>query len=757
MSMEPQTFILFSLAVDAILAAALVFLWLRQRQEWHALFWAVGQTALSLNTLFRYLAPSHEYGHLISACTLAASIAGYWAGTEFFLGHFKRRHLQRAAIVYALLALGIYALWSAQPTWISKGTSGSIGAALLWAGFRLTAHRNRYRFLGWVLIVRGTFNLANALGFIPPLFEIWFAVTVTVKTVSMLCLIYAVQEKVQQRYAHTIDSLSNGFLILDRNGFIHEINERCVTLLGYSAASELIATHLANHLPGTTRQMVTDYFGRFETASQYPFVETTTINLRNGAALPVEMISSPYSDGNDLYCMIQLMDISERKKKDTLLYRAARYDNITGFFNRYGLSQELTRCIAEAESAGSECAVIFIDLDKFKRVNDSFGHTVGDELLRQIAQRLHGLLGHGAILGRFGGDEFVAVLPALRAGTATTMATFCGEQVMRALSTGFDLSNQSLTVSASIGMACYPEHGSSADMLIRHADIAMYDVKKHGRGELRFFDDAMNAYAKDALVIDGALRGAIEAGELRLVYQPIVDARGLTLKKVEALLRWNSASLGPVSPDRFIPVAEDSGLIVELGTWVLNEACRQVAAWRPTLGDVTISVNVSARQLVDPAFLVLVEHALARHGLLPQQLELELTERVLIDDGANVRAVLGRLAALGVSLSLDDFGTGYSSLGYLTQFQLNTLKIDRSFIMDIELNKRNSSLVAAIVAMGNSLGMKLVAEGVETAGQAAMLEQMGCHYLQGYFIARPLPPDQLALANGCTAAAEPAC
>ena len=293
-------------------------------------------------------------------------------------------------------------------------------------------------------------------------------------------------------------------------------------------------------------------------------------------------------------------------------------------------------------------------------------------------------------------------------------------------------------------IACYPWHGTDSDTLIRNADIAMYEAKKAGRGELRFFNDAMNAAAKDALVIDGALRGAIEAGEFHLVYQAITDARSGKLTKVEALLRWNSSLLGPVPPDRFIAVAEDSGMIVALGAWVLEQACHQLALWRGgALGEVSISINVSARQLGDPAFVALVTQALSRNGLHPRQLELELTERVLIDDGGTVHSVLEQLRALGVSISLDDFGTGYSSLSYLTQFHLNTLKIDRAFVMDIEHSERSNNLVHAIIAMGHSLGLQLVAEGVETAGQAAILEKMGCHYLQGYHIARPVVPDDM--------------
>jgi predicted signal transduction protein with EAL and GGDEF domain len=337
------------------------------------------------------------------------------------------------------------------------------------------------------------------------------------------------------------------------------------------------------------------------------------------------------------------------------------------------------------------------------------------------------------------------------------MAAACADAIIAGMGRGFELSYHAISVTASIGIACYPSHGTDSDTLIRNADIAMYEAKKAGRAEQRVFSDDMNAMAKDALVIDGALAGAIEANEFYLVYQGIINAGTGKLTKVEALLRWNSSLLGPVSPDRFIPVAEDSGMIIELGTWVLEQACRQVGRWKHSvLDDVTISINVSAWQLADPQFVALVSQALIRNGMSPHQLELELTERVLIDDTVNVQTVLAQLRALGVGISLDDFGTGYSSLSYLTQFHLNTLKIDRAFVMDIEHSERSNNLVHAIIAMGHSLGLQLVAEGVETAGQASILEKMGCHYLQGYHISRPISPDELLrFADGRAASPTP--
>ena len=749
-SPDPSQYAYISVVADAILSAILIFLWLMQRKERHALYWAMGQLAImgGIVLWFSGLPALEPLRRPLGALLLTGGVAGYWAGTQFFLGGLRRGQGALPLLGFLLLAGALQLWWAYDERVVLPSCGALLGLVMVWTGVRLGRgrHMHRYRLLGIIMVLRGVFNAAGSMTMVPQTYLYWFAASTLLKSLAMLGLIYAVQHEIKLRYASTIDSLSNGFLIRDRRGYVHVANERCARLLGYTGAADLIGRHVTDLLPGLTRQMADAYFAALEApGARFPMTQEAELTLHNGSKLPVEMMASPYVERGRLYCLVQLLDISERKKKDALLYQAARVDPVTGLGNRYALSARLQQDIARAGAAGGACALLFIDLDKFKRVNDSFGHATGDELLRKVARRLQALLGPQDMLARFGGDEFIALLPGLE-GDGCAAAQACAERILAAMGPGFDLAHHTVAVSASIGLACYPRHGTDGDTLLRHADIAMYEAKKAGRGELRFFSDAMNAAARDALVIDGALRQAIGAGEFRLAYQVIAEAGSGRVGKVEALLRWHSATLGPVAPDRFIPVAEDSGLIVELGSWVLEEACRQAALWRGgPLDGVRVSINVSAWQLADPRFTALVEATLARHGLSGTVLELELTERVLIDDGANVRAVLARLRALGVSVSLDDFGTGYSSLSYLTQFPLNTLKIDRAFVMDIEHSARSNSLVQAIIAMGHSLGLQLVAEGVETAGQASILARMGCHYLQGFHIARPAAPEQLLL------------
>jgi len=747
MNIDPIQYAYISIVADGILSIIMIFQWLVARKEKHALFWGIAQLAFMTSTLIWYFsAMSQDMRVAFCALLNVIFLAGHWGGTRFFFGGLRPGEGKRALWIFATLAIILQIWWHYVPSVLPRASTFILGMLLIWIGFKLARGRDhqRYRVLGLALILRGLFNLSCPLLLIPEHYQETFLMATSAKFLTILGMIYAVQHEIAQRYIHTIDSLSNGFLILDKGGYVDVANQRSVRLLGYDSTLDLIEKSITTLMPDLTLQRANDFFfnGK-DGASHVPTLEIT-LPLRNGNTLPLEIQCSPYIERGRLFCLVQLIDITERKKKDAQLYQAAHVDPVTGFANRHALVQQLALVIAHANQSGHGCALLFIDLDKFKRINDTFGHLAGDELLRKVAQQMQKFLRCNDMLARFGGDEFIVLLPDLARDECIDQASDCALRILTALRQPLDVLQHVIGMSASIGVACHPMHGTDAETLLRNADISMYAGKKTGGNTVSLFDETMNAASEDALAIDGALRQAITGNELELHYQAITDCRSGELKKAEALLRWNSAVLGPISPDRFIPVSEDSGMIIELGNWVLNQVCHQASQWKSSiLSEIIIGINVSSRQLIAPGFVSQLRTTLARFDLPPRLLELELTERVLIDDNPKVHAVLEQLLVLGVSISLDDFGTGYSSLSYLPRFPIQTLKIDRSFVMNIEQSERSRKLTHTIILMGHSLGLELIAEGVETAEQADILRQMGCHYLQGYLIARPSTADEL--------------
>src|SRR5450830_5643 len=741
--MDLQLYVIFSLAVDILLIIVLIFPWFKNRQNWYAFSWAYGQASMSAGIAISLFGNAGWIQQIILALLLTLSIVGFSIGTECFIGNNDRKNRHRVWMASSCFAILTSTLWIYSDKLIASFTALALGCALLWSGYRLVSYQNNYRWLGYVLIVRGFFNVLNAFDLVPLNIQYWFVFSVLVKTVSILCLIYAVQEKNRQRYVHAINSLSSGFVILDLQGYIHVINEAGAQLLGYPKATALVGEYVAGRLLGVNRHDVETYFQDFSLGKRgYPMVDSFILRHQSGVFVSLEVTASPYIEQGRLYCMMQILDISERKKKDEQLFYAANYDSVTGCLNRYGLVTTLSGLIARCDVDLSSFSILVIDINRFKRFIDSFGHIVADSVLKQVSERLKKFLRPSDLLGRLSGDQFVIVLTDVAPGESIEAASYFSDLVLGAFSQSFTLTHQSVKLSASIGIANYPEHGSDPEELIRNADIAMSAGRNADNKRYSFFEKEMTSYARDAM-IDSALRAAISGNELHLVYQPIVDAYSNEVKKIEVLLRWSSCSFGTISPDRFIPIAEQSDLIVELGTWVLNQACHEFSKLKHCLDSVRLSINISSRQLIDPEFFNVIDNALSCNHLLPQQLELELTERVLIDDGPSVQSVLSRLSTLGVGISLDDFGTGYSSLSYLTRFQINTIKIDRSFVFDMETSLRHKNLVAAIIAMAHSLEMEIVAEGVETQLQADSLTEMACHYLQGYLISRPVLFPQL--------------
>nr|WP_208417823.1 EAL domain-containing protein [Sphingopyxis panaciterrae] len=427
-------------------------------------------------------------------------------------------------------------------------------------------------------------------------------------------------------------------------------------------------------------------------------------------------------------------DVTEQRASAEQIAKMARFDNLTGLPNRLHLNEELARALKHATDAKSRCALLMIDLDRFKAVNDTLGHPVGDKLLAQVAARLKGMIERGMTCGRLGGDEFAVVMQDL---PSALDAEELAQRIIAAISRPYVVDNHQLFVGASIGFAIGPQDGATVETLTRNADLALYKSKDKGGNHVAAYVASLHAQAEERRVMEQELRGALDRGEFELYYQPVVTAGDGTLNGFEALIRWHNQKLGNVSPGRFIPLAEDSRLISPIGEWVLRTACHEAMRWPSNL---KVAVNVSAEQLTDPAFASVVVSALAQSGLTPERLEIEVTESVFLRDGGGAAQLLDQLISLGIRLSLDDFGTGYSSLGYLRKTQFSTIKVDRSFVVGAAKGSIESiAIIRAVVALADSLGMSTTAEGAETEVEVETLRALGCSNIQGYYYGRPMP------------------
>ena len=448
-------------------------------------------------------------------------------------------------------------------------------------------------------------------------------------------------------------------------------------------------------------------------------------------------------DGVTTHFIASSLDISERKASERQIEHMAHHDALTGLANRHVSNVRLAAAIAQARRNGEKVGVLFIDLDRFKNVNDALGHHVGDALLQSVSSRLLQLVREGDTVSRLGGDEFVVILNGL--DDVEAIGRLLETRLIPAMRAPHQLAGSELYVSCSVGVAVYPDHGDDLDTLMRHADAAMYQAKSGGRDHARMFSPQMQDQQLQQLHLESDLRHAIERQQLVLHYQPRIGTRSGLPHGVEGLIRWNHPQRGLIAPDSFIPVAEESGLIVPIGAWVIREACRQHLAWRDAgLGTIAVSINLSAVQLKNGGLLATLRDVLAEFPVAPGQIEFELTESILMDDVDEMIATLLAIKALGFALSIDDFGTGYSSLNYLCRFPLDKLKIDMSFVQNIHNSPQNLAVTKAIIGLGHTLGLSVTAEGVESAADAEVLRQAGCDELQGFYFARPMPPAQLA-------------
>jgi len=452
-------------------------------------------------------------------------------------------------------------------------------------------------------------------------------------------------------------------------------------------------------------------------------------------------------DKNTVLAIVR--DITERKSAEAKIYNLAYYDELTELPNRELFSQSLARTIAQAKQDRQKFAVLFVDLDRFKRINDTLGHTIGDELLKDVAARLAKCtrstdsIEHfdpasaGNIkLARLGGDEFVIKLYGIDSEESVSQVA---TRIIDALTPPFTCAGHQFVVTPSIGIALYPQDGRNGEELLMNADSAMYRAKAVGRNNFKFYSETMRTKSLHRLDLENLIRSAIEEQQFKLNFQPKVEAESFRLVGAEALLRWHHPERGTIPPDDFIPIAEETGLIVPIGRWVLEEACKQVKHWASSpVGAVPVSVNISSHQFRDNGLVGDVLDAIRMAGIKPTQLELEITESVLLQDVDKTLIELRALKEAGVSLSIDDFGTGYSSLSYLKRFPIDTIKIDRSFVQDLHQDTDDAAICAAILAMSRQLGLNVVAEGVETREQLEFLRRHRCNHIQGYICSKPL-------------------
>jgi len=464
----------------------------------------------------------------------------------------------------------------------------------------------------------------------------------------------------------------------------------------------------------------------------------------DGATCYIRISGEPIFDGNDVFQGYRGVGTDETPATLAAqrVQQLACFDGLTGLPNRNMFIAELERTLARARRAGSAFGLCFIDLDRFKTINDTLGHAAGDELLKTMATRLRGLLRESDLVARLGGDEFVVLLEDQAEVTALSAVA---RKMLAAVNEPLVLDGRSLWVTGSCGIALFPSDGEDAQTLLKNADAAMYQAKAEGKNTFHFYTEALAAQAAHLFALESDLRLAVERNEMVLHYQPKIDLASGHMRGLEALVRWQHPERGLLPPGEFIPMAEDSGLIVPIGRWVLREACRQLRAWRDAGYEVPrCAVNLSARQFGSESLFDDVLASIATAGLEADLLEVEITESVLMADPDRANRILQRLHALGVHISIDDFGTGYSSLAYLKRFPAQTLKIDRSFVRGLPHDRDDATITQAVIALSHSLGLQVVAEGVETNEQLDFLRRLGCDQVQGYLLDRPMPAERLA-------------
>jgi diguanylate cyclase (GGDEF)-like protein len=551
----------------------------------------------------------------------------------------------------------------------------------------------------------------------------------------------------KERAQITLDSIADAVICTDLAGRITFLNVVAEKLTGWSwkeAAGRALTDVFRRLGAGKRTSLSTPPPPPRGPPSAPPPPPSSILVRRDGFEIPIEDSVAPINDreGNAAGAVIVFRDVSAARAMSLQMTHAAEHDFLTGLPNRMLLNDRIARAIVGAKRHATQVAVLFLDLDGFKYINDSLGHSVGDQLLQSIAKRLVGCGRASDTVSRQGGDEFVVLLSEVHEAEDAAIAA---ARMLAAVAEAHVLDEHELHVTTSIGVSVYPDDGEDAETLIKNADTAMYQAKEGGRHSYQYFKPIMNARAVERQWLEEGLRRALERDELSLHYQPKVDFKTGTIAGAEALLRWTHPTRGAVSPAQFIPVAEECGLIVPIGRWVMRQACEQARAWvKAGLPAATMAVNVSAKEFRDESFLKHLLEILEETGLDPGLLELELTESVLMKHAESAAAILQTLRGSGVQVAVDDFGTGYSSLSYLRKFPIDALKIDQSFVGRIGTTADDASIVTAVIGMARSLKLRVVAEGVETLEQSTFLQAHACDEAQGYYFSRPVPPEQYA-------------
>jgi len=551
----------------------------------------------------------------------------------------------------------------------------------------------------------------------------------------------------KERAQVTLNSIGDAVGCTDIAGWITFLNlvaEKMTGWPGPEAAGRPLA-EVFRILDATSREIAPDpaevAIGRNRPV---PLSPNFVLVRRDGSEIPVEDSVSPIHDrhGQATGSVIVLRDVSAARAAAQQMVHFAQHDFLTGLPNRMLLNDRVGRAIVAARRHKKKVAVLFLDLDGFKHINDSLGHPIGDKLLQSVAHRLVGCVRETDTVSRQGGDEFVVLLSEVEC--SEDVVTTAG-RMLQSVAAAHSIEQHDLQINSSIGVSVYPDDGVDAETLVKNADTAMYQAKEDGRQSYRFFKPAMNVRAVERQSIEGSLRRALERQEFALHYQPKIDLATGAITGAEALIRWMHPTRGAISPAQFIPVAEDCGLMLPIGTWVFREACQQARAWAAAgLPTMTMAVNVSAMEFRDEYFLRGLLAILNETGMDPTSLELELTESVLMKRAESAASTLQTLREIGVQVAVDDFGTGYSSLSYLSKFPIDALKIDQSFVRRLNSSEHDAIIVKAVIGMARSLKLRVVAEGVETLEQLAFLRAHHCDEAQGYYFSRPVPPQQFA-------------